>query len=110
MPSPSPSPPAGGRGCVYDTPIALDPTLMRTNGLEPGFAKSRNLGHIRDSKYSFLGPMPVLKFIDYFLLGQPSVDKTSLLPSQSAFQSVPSCGDGPADVYRPLVSMTVDTS
>ena len=89
--------------CVYNVPMALEPTLSRTHGLDPSFARSRCKANVADSMDYILGPMPPAEFLDYFFPLQPR-DKSGLLSSYNAFRSLPSRAETAAEVYEPLVS------
>ncbi len=99
MPLPASSLP---RGCVYDIPMALDSTLSRVKGLEPGGAPSRNRRHVEDSRQWTVGPMPVEEFLEYFL-PLDEVPSMGRLASYRAFNSIPPRADTPDDLYEPLV-------
>ncbi|OSC97322.1 hypothetical protein PYCCODRAFT_1428549 [Trametes coccinea BRFM310] len=89
--------------CIYNVPMALDLDLSRTAGLEPLLAMARNRGHMHDIQRCTLGPVPVLEFLELFL-PQFTEDRSALLSSRNAFNSVPSHAAGVAEIYKPLTS------
>ena len=90
--------------CAYNIPLALDHTLLETRGPEPHFAKNRNANLLGDCKASIFGPMPVQKFMDHFLPLAAAGEKSDMLESLDAFNSVPLRGAEASDIYMPLVS------
>ncbi|KAJ2981291.1 hypothetical protein NUW54_g10892 [Trametes sanguinea] len=91
------------RSCVYNVPMALDPEHMRTQGLDPLLAWSRNRYHVRQSRDFVLGPMHPISFVEEFL-PLPSRSRDNLLSSRNAFAAVPRSADTPAQIYEPLAS------
>ena len=92
-----------GPACMYNIPIALDPLVSQSNGLDPDFAKGRNSDHVLDLKSRTVGPMPMDEFLDYFLPIRFEVDETQRLSSTHAFSKVPPSAETPDEIYKPLV-------
>ncbi|PIL30491.1 hypothetical protein GSI_07191 [Ganoderma sinense ZZ0214-1] len=95
----TPAPP-----CVYNIPLALDHTLLQTQGPQPHFAKNRNTNLFADCHRSILGPMPVQEFVDHFLPPLAADDKSDMLETLDAFKSVPLSAVEAPDIYKPLVT------
>ncbi|KAI0671014.1 hypothetical protein C8Q78DRAFT_831091 [Trametes maxima] len=87
--------------CVYNAAMAMDPELMRTHGLEPVLALSRNDTHVRDLKKCTLGPMPVVAFVNTFLPPPPD-ERSDYMSPECAFKDVPQRASCPAEIYEPL--------
>ena len=87
---------------VYNIPLALDNSSLRTLGPDPDYARSRNASLLADCQRSIVGAMPVQEFIDYFL---PLATEDDRIPApRLTFESVPARGSEAADIYQPLVS------
>ena len=87
---------------VYNIPLALDNSSLRTLGPDPEYARSRNASLLADCQRSIVGAMPVQEFIDYFLPVATEDDRTPA--PRLTFESVPARGSEAADIYQPLVS------
>ncbi|KAI0775526.1 hypothetical protein BD413DRAFT_688733 [Trametes elegans] len=87
--------------CVYNVPMALNPSLTHTDGLDPAFAAARNKRHAFESEKYIVGPMPALEFTETFL-PIPKHDRRGQLSSRDAFKAVPNNASDPADIYKPL--------
>ncbi|KAI0326083.1 hypothetical protein GY45DRAFT_158626 [Cubamyces sp. BRFM 1775] len=89
--------------CVYNVPMDINSRTLRTSGLDPLLAMSRNRSHIQEARRFTLGPMPVPIFLDTFLPTDGVIERdcSSLI---DAFEAVPRCADKPAMIYEPLCS------
>ena len=90
--------------CVYNIPMALDPTLSHTEGLQWQFARNRCKCNVSQCKDYIIGPMPPSEFMDYFFGPQSDSDTTRYMSSENAFNSVPVCSDSVEEICKPLVS------
>ncbi|RDX40164.1 hypothetical protein OH76DRAFT_1490516 [Lentinus brumalis] len=52
--------------CVYEVPLAFDPSSNMVKGFEPEGAEQRIRRYVEDSREWTLGPMPVAEFMRYF--------------------------------------------
>ncbi|KAI0775524.1 hypothetical protein BD413DRAFT_429883, partial [Trametes elegans] len=86
---------------VYNVPMALDSTCVRTEGIEPAFAMVRNNRHVADCKDYIVGPMPASDFVETFL-PLPEHDTRGQLSAHNAFKAVPRDGQNVSDIYKPL--------
>ncbi|KAI9062463.1 hypothetical protein FKP32DRAFT_1677401 [Trametes sanguinea] len=81
--------------------MALDPEGLRTHGLDPLLAYSRNRRLAMDLRECTLGPMPPVDFINDFL----PVDERSkgtMLSYNKAFNAIPKEADKADKIYNPL--------
>ncbi|KAI0350370.1 hypothetical protein OH77DRAFT_1431108 [Trametes cingulata] len=99
--SESPSPDAGP---VYDVPMAYNEHCTRTRGLELDNVTERRKRDINNSREWTVGPMPVEQFLDDFLPSVPPEKRRDVLSSRAAFKDVPSSGDTPAAIFKPLIA------
>ncbi|KAI9062438.1 hypothetical protein FKP32DRAFT_1653023 [Trametes sanguinea] len=93
-----------GSLCVYNVPMALDSEGLRTDGLDPLLAYSRNRWHVQESRRCTLGPIPPIRFIDEFLSPLAGrAERKSMLSFQKAFAAIPKRANTPEQIYDPLV-------
>ena len=88
---------------VYDVPLAVDPTTLRTRGLSPEHADERIKVHVKDARSYIVGPMPPNEFIGFLNRS----DTSAMSSSRHAFRSVPSRAATPSEICAPLVSSHV---
>ncbi|KAI0350362.1 hypothetical protein OH77DRAFT_1463888 [Trametes cingulata] len=89
---------------VYDAPLALDPTLSRTNGLDPDVAGARNLQHFSNLRKSIVGPMPVDQFLQRTVgISTSARDVKAQLSARNAFRDIPPTATQPEQIYEPLI-------
>ncbi|RPD62303.1 hypothetical protein L226DRAFT_458441 [Lentinus tigrinus ALCF2SS1-7] len=91
--------------CVYNAPVALDPTLSHAKGWEPEAAKARNCRWVQDLMKTAVGPITVEAFLDGFFPRQNSWNKTPQLPSQRALEDVPPNAATPEGICGPLLEI-----
>ena len=90
--------------CVYNIPLALDPTLSHTAGLERQFARHRCKSNVSRCKDYIIGPMPPSEFMDYFFDLPTDSELTQCMSSENAFKSIPVRADSVEEICKPLVS------
>ncbi|KAI0324546.1 hypothetical protein GY45DRAFT_1331411 [Cubamyces sp. BRFM 1775] len=88
---------------VYNVPMALNPELSCTQGLEPGLAMARVKKHVSDSYKHTLGPMPLESFLQEFL-PNTSVDPKGCLSSRNAFVGIPPHTHDRSRISQPLIA------
>ena len=96
--------------CVYNIPMALDPTLSHTAGLEWQFARHRCKTNVSMCKDYIIGPMPPSEFMKYFFGPQTSSNTAGYMASENAFKSVPVRADSVEEICKPLVSARIPTA
>ncbi|RDX42650.1 hypothetical protein OH76DRAFT_1488529 [Lentinus brumalis] len=90
--------------CVYDIPLAFEEGTTRIRGFEPQGAQSRHWRFVEESRKWTVGPMPVADFMRYFLASRQFISVKDMLPSRSAFKSVPARAATPTEIYEPLLA------
>ncbi|OSD02505.1 hypothetical protein PYCCODRAFT_408431 [Trametes coccinea BRFM310] len=90
--------------CVYDVPMALDPKLLHTRGLDPDGASLRMRGHLQDTVNYIVGPMLVQDFIDSFMPSLPLEERKKIMSSRAAFTGVPSSCATAAEIFEPMIA------
>ncbi|KAI0831732.1 hypothetical protein BC628DRAFT_1407361 [Trametes gibbosa] len=90
--------------CVYDAPMALDPDLSQTDGLDPAFARARHKRLLYDFKKCIIGPLPVDAFMKRAVGKMFSgTDERMRLSATNAFRSVPRTADTVEQILEPLL-------
>lgn len=89
--------------CVYNIPMALDPTLSHTAGLEPLLATSRNMKRVQQAREYTLGPIPATTFLNSFFPLAKDHDRSGLMTFKHAFRAIPQVAESAAQIYEPLV-------
>ncbi|KAI0324551.1 hypothetical protein GY45DRAFT_1331419 [Cubamyces sp. BRFM 1775] len=89
---------------IYDLPVALDPELSCTQGLEPDVAIAHVKRRVLDSYNFTVGPMPVESFLEEFLPNTPPVDPGGRLSSKNAFMAIPPRAEDRAHISQPLIA------
>ena len=93
-----------GSPCVYNLPLALDPTLSYPAGFKPEFARHRCKDNVSNSIDCIIGPMPAMDFVDHFFNYRGGYDLPGKMSVDDAFKSVPYSADSVWQICKPLVS------
>ncbi|KAI0819185.1 hypothetical protein BC628DRAFT_1283133, partial [Trametes gibbosa] len=90
--------------CVYDAPIATNPDLSCSDGLDPALARARHRRLLYEFRTCLVGPLPVNVFMEN-VVGTPysGIDRRTRLTATNAFRSVPPTADTAEQIYEPLL-------